>query len=143
MCHRAHVPKAVAICLVALLSGCSGNAKYHDVSTDFPNLRDKTLVAAEPVILHAVAIEHYPKKIIDEYHITARPGFGGPEVIFRKDLPPGTKLKITNVEDCSNCWYDGLRAVVVPPSPEYADHPVSVSLDRGAEKISASGFQIE
>lgn len=129
--------------LVALLSGCSSNAKYHDVSTDFPGLRNRALVATEPVILHAVAIAHYPRKIIDEYHITERPGIGGPEVIFRKELPPGTKLRITNVEDCSNCWYDGLRAVVAPPSPEYADHPVSVSLDRDDEKMSAAGFRIE
>jgi hypothetical protein len=142
MCHSVRSLSVALLVVAVALHGCT--ARYRDASTEHPLLLNRTIRATQPIVLHAVTTIHYPKQVIDEYHITKEPGFGGPEVIFRRKFPAGTTLRILQVQHCSNCPFsDAPKVVVEPPLPEYADHNVTIDLERKGDEFKVPGFEFE
>ena len=90
--------------IAALVTGCNAMAEYEDVSSD-PDQKDligHEILTTTALPLHAVTLT-LGSKHIDLCSITQRPGFDGPEVISRSELPSGTKLRILAVRRCTNC----------------------------------------
>lgn len=94
----------VALLAACLLTGCP-EAKYQDASDDerYAGLAGSRYQAKVDLVLHGVSYGRGPNKQVDEYVITERPGFDGPEVISRAALKKGVTIRIKKVLVCTNC----------------------------------------
>lgn len=104
---------------LVLMSGCV--AKYKDVSGDsqFSGLigaKYRTLIALK---IHGVSLPKSDRKTINQYVVTKAPGFGGREVIERRDLKVGSTIQVKAVMKCTNCLPPGIEFVIEIFSDEF------------------------
>lgn len=121
----------LAVFMAALVAGCP-QAKYQDASDaeQYSDLAGSRYQTNAELVLHGVSYDRGPKKTIDEYVITEKPGFGGPEVITRATLKKGTTLQIKRVLVCTNCLTSMVK-FDVEVDPPLTSTSVPVSLEGG------------
>lgn len=116
---------SLIICLS--LPGC-GIAEYDDISSDekYAHLIGAKYQSLQKLRLHAVTLDPNYRKQIDIYSITEYPGFGGPEVIYTKQLKPDSVFLIKAIIQCNNCLFDSRIKIVVGILPENLDPDMPV-----------------
>ena len=117
--------RCIVATVVVVFAGC-GVAQYRDVSGE-RGLAGQRFVSTAELLIHAVTVEPAYKRIIHHYVITPMPGFGGPEVLFRKSLPPGTEIQEITAQQCSNCLLGRDRVLVNVAA--YTDNPASIATE--------------
>ena len=119
------------------LTGCQA-AQYQDDSSaeKYSGLVGNTYQTLDDFLIHGVTHDKNYEKVIDEYVVTNRPGFGGPEVIERTVLRAGAVIRINKVLRCTSCAYSGIK-YVIEISPSQTDSLAPISLKAiGGEKIA-------
>ncbi|MES9906776.1 MAG: hypothetical protein ABW168_29365 [Sedimenticola sp.] len=98
--------RLVLVCFVIfLLPACYSKSEYEDVSShmQYSRLIGNRFETLAPLVVHGVTLDQNYKKVIEVFVVTVEPGFGGPEVLMRRDLPVGSIVSIEKVLRCSTC----------------------------------------
>jgi hypothetical protein len=99
------IPIAFILPLIALLfSSCI--AEYEDISN---SSEAKTLVGREyillkPLVAHGIADFRNLSEEVEYYVLMPPPGIAGPEVVERLEISEGSRVSVTKVMKCSNCF---------------------------------------
>jgi hypothetical protein len=128
-----------AAALAAVLTGC-GMSEYEDISSDprYHPLVGQQLEATSDLYLHAVTLDRNYAKRVDTCSITMPPGFGGPELVYRRTLPAGTTFHVLSVRRCTNCPFDERVEMVVAPQGDASCGEAPVTID---DSILGSGVR--
>jgi|TARA_R110002073_G_scaffold148818_9_gene302115 hypothetical protein len=115
--------------VVLSLAGC-GMAEYDDISSDvkYAHLIGGQYQTLQRLRLHAVTLDRNSRKKIDIYNLTEYPGFGGPEVIYSRQLKPASLFQIKTIIKCNNCIFDSRIKIVVDILSEDLDSEMPVHL---------------
>jgi hypothetical protein len=119
----------VLMALVLVLSGCSGNAEYRDVSNDARYIASvgQRCTVLRGLRAHGYTLNLNHRDVIDAVDVTTLPGVGGIEIIFTVAIPKGTKILVTGAQECTNCPFGRVRyAVNIPDLPRLAPYRVFV-----------------
>nr|WP_295376212.1 hypothetical protein [Pseudoxanthomonas sp.] len=97
----------IAILMLLLLAGC-GFVSYEDVShePEYSMYVGKQYKTTEDMDIYRISMERNYGPSPSIYEIVQSPGFGGPEVLSRDDLPEGSVLQILAVKRCKDCYLD-------------------------------------
>lgn len=102
---------AVLVFGFLVIASCDTVQKYENVSLD-PAYRSYVGALYEfKVAMHISGVNAPPgyKKRVDYYVVNpASPSWGGPELITRDTLPPGTAVEVESVHRCTNCLFGKL-----------------------------------
>lgn len=111
-----------------LLAGCP-KAKYQDASgaEEYSGLVGSRYHAKVDLILHGVTYDKGANKTIDEFVITNKPGFDGPEVMTHTTLRAGTVIWVKRALVCTNCLHSALK-FEVEVLPAQTDPSIPLSL---------------
>lgn len=98
--------KKIIFCILTtvILSGCL-SAKYKDISQDpqYSHFIGQKYQSINPLLIYGVTRDLKPPKQVQWFNITGPPGIGGPEIVTRGQLEPGSVFQIKKVLDCINC----------------------------------------
>ncbi|OKY25306.1 hypothetical protein [Thalassotalea sp. PP2-459] len=103
----------IVISLILSLSGCL-ITEWEDVSgeNEFKSIIGTQLKTKIKFIIHGVTMEPNYEEVLHHYSLMKAPGFGGPEVLSREELPIGTKFKLVKVIRCVDCTFKREKIVV-------------------------------
>jgi len=107
------------------LIGC--DSEYVDVSDEVEYLAfiGKKYESLEMLQIHGVTMSKNYGENLDVYIVSRAPGSSGPEIIFRKNLPIGTIVEVTQVLRCKNCLPSRIEFMVkIPTEDLIPDIPV-------------------
>ena len=114
--------------LSSLLVGCQ-QAKYQDASAtaQFSGLVGGRFQTTADLIVHGVRYNKGRGKTIQEFVVTNKPGFDGPEVVITSVLKPGAIIRIKRALICTNCIGAGIK-FDIEIHPTLGDSSIPVSL---------------
>ena len=122
----------ISILLTISLTGCL-ITEWEDVSTEqeFTSIIGTQLKTKVKFIIHVVTMEPNYEPILHHYSLMEAPGFSGPEVLSRQEVPIGTKFNLVKVIRCIDCTFKKERIVVeFISNGHYQDAPITFSYDR-------------
>jgi len=129
MAERKWLGLIALMALVLVLSQCSGNAEYRDVSNDPRYIASvgQRCTVLRGLRAHAYTLNLDQKDVIEAVDVTTLPGIGGSEIIFTVAIPKGTQILVTGAQECTNCPFGRVRyAVQIPDLPRLAPYKVFV-----------------
>jgi len=123
------------ISLAINISGCYF-VSFEDVSSlsNYSQYVGKNYKSQSPTIIYRVSFDLNYKPEPSHYVIKSPPGFSGPEVISRKELPTGTTFEVLKVFKCTNCFLDfkeRVKLIVKLTSTElFNDREVEINIEQ-------------
>ena len=100
-----------------LLSGCSGKQQYNDISheSNVRNLIDSSYISLSKLKLQGITSDENYEKKVDLYVLDKiyRVSHKRPEDVSGDILAKGSKITITKVLECSNCFLFSPISVLV------------------------------
>lgn len=119
------------------LTGCQA-AQYQDdsISEKYAELVGGAYKTLDDLIVHGVTYDRNYKKVLSEYLVTNKPGFGGPEVLSSATLKAGAVIRVNRVTRCTSCVYSSIKYEIEIIQP-HMDTTVPISLTAiGGEKMA-------
>ncbi|MEP7706544.1 hypothetical protein [Paraglaciecola sp. 25GB23A] len=111
-------------CLITEWEDVSGEDEYKQII----GVQLKTKVAFD---LHGVTMEPNYEKVLHQYALMESPGFSGPEVLSKANIPVGTLFNLVKVIRCVDCIFKKEKLVLeFTSSDKYKDAPITYSYDR-------------
>jgi hypothetical protein len=132
----------IVISLILSLSGCLIK-EWEDVSgeNEFKGIIGTQLKTKVKFVIHGVTTEPNYEEVLHHYSLMEAPGFGGPEVLSREELPIGTKFKLVKVIRCVDCTFKRENIVLeLLSNDNYQDAPIAYHYDRFI-KMKAEYFE--
>jgi hypothetical protein len=114
---------------VSTLAGCA--ARYEDVSSgqETRSLRGLSCTTKVDLIEHGVVAYGGTKKDgASSFSLTPRPGFAGREVVGRKLIPAGHRIKVLSVRNCKNCLSTGAGKLDLQVQLDDVESPLPIYL---------------
>ena len=110
---------------VAIIGSC--RARYRDVSHErrYAERVGQRCTVLKGLIAHGVTWDSRNEDPTEWVTVTPPPGFGGREVTFEVDVPKGTEIWITSVQECLNCPFGRTRySVTIPDLRKLNPYPI-------------------
>jgi hypothetical protein len=126
------------VLITFLLSSCL-ITEWEDVSTEnqYKSIIGTQLTTKVKFIIHGVTMEPNYEEILHHYALMEAPGFSGPEVLSREEIPIGTKFNLVKVIRCVDCTFKREKIVLEFISGDkYQDAQITYSYDRYLEMKS-------
>lgn len=135
-------PLGVVFLLASL--GCF-SAKYEDFSHEarYAGLVGETYRTAVELVVHGVTADKNYNPVVDYYVVTEKPGFGGPEVVSQKRLPPGSLIRINGFLRCTKCLGSSERIrISIETGEEYSGATVLLKDVGNMTMVEADGTSV-
>ena len=106
-----------------------------DASAEYPGVIGKRFRTQQDLIAIGYTVDRNYKKQVDYVTLVLPPGFSGPEVVTRENLPKGTLLEVSGALKTDSWLVSRLEYVVRPVDrPKPSDAPMTVDIDLKSER---------
>jgi hypothetical protein len=99
--------RLLTLLTVLLLTSC-GFVSFEDVSDkpEYASYVGANYTTTSNMQVYRISMDQNYGALPSVYKIVAAPGFSGPEILSRTDLPAGTTMQILSVKRCIDCYLD-------------------------------------
>ena len=93
------LPRLIFMFFTCVVFTACNPIEYKDISSEerFKNILGIEFQLLLPAIATGITVDPNYKPVVDSVFLVPKPGFSGPEVVFRKELPKGVKIKVVGV----------------------------------------------